>query len=196
MNNCLHRKIIQLKNTTRVDNALVIDVFSSDRDLGYLVISYPQDGLEEADFIQNLRLNVNPDTILLNSFGHRIKLSQIQPGMWINAVFSSYMTRSIPPQANALFLVVQKHSQTPHDVTVDRIAAIDEENMFLYTGAPHDIYTQTRFVVTDTTPITDIDGKPVGLKTLKPGDLVKITHANFQTASIPPQSPAFHIQLL
>lgn len=39
-------------------------------------------------------------------------------------------------------------------------------------------------------------GRNIGIENLRPGQLVRINHANFQTASIPPQTTAFSIQVL
>ena len=54
---------------------------------------------------------------------------------WINAVFSSAMTRSIPPQANAFLIMVQRRRpQIEIATSIGRIASIDAANGFLYTG--------------------------------------------------------------
>ena len=52
----------------------------------------------------------------------------------VNAVFSSAMTRSIPPQANAFLIMVQKRRpQIEIATSIGRIASIDAANGFLYT---------------------------------------------------------------
>lgn len=188
--------IFQQGNIMRIDNALVEDVSYRSTGTGYVLISYavPQPGQTIA--IENLRLNVSRTTVVLNSFGQSMCLCNIHKGMWVNAVFSSAMTRSIPPQSNAFLIAARRGSQIPANVTTGRIALIDSGNRFLYTGNPHDVNSQTRFVITNHTSITDRSGNPVRLRSLRPGQMVRITHAPFQTASIPPQTTAFHIQLL
>ena len=117
--------------------------------------------------------------------------------MWINAIFSGAMTRSIPPQANAFLIIVQGRSQqSVSSVTIDRIASIDLENSSFYTGNRNDINSQTRFIVNNNTVITDREGNRIRLRNLRLGQLVRINHANFQTASIPPQTIAFSVQVL
>lgn len=196
MNNDPRGAIFQLGNFRRIDNAFVEDVVCFNNSNGYILVSYNASQNNQASSIQNIRLNLNNNTTVLNSFGQRMCICCIQRGMWISAVFSSRTTRSIPPQANAFLIVTQRRPQTASFVTTDRIASIDPANNFLYTGNPNDINRQTRFVITNETSITNRSGRPVSLHSLRPGQLVTITHANFQTASIPPQTTAFTVQLL
>lgn len=189
--------IIQQGNLMRINNALVEESFCSNNSNGYIVVSYSVHRANNITMIEHIRLNLNRNTVILNAFGQRLCTCCINEGMWVNAVFSGRMTRSIPPQANALFITVtQRRPQPPSAVTTDRIAYIDTDNRFLYTGNPNDISDQTRYVITGATTITDRNGRPVRLNNLRPGQMVRITHANFQTASIPPQTTAFHIQIL
>lgn len=189
--------IIQQGNFMRINNALVEESVCSNNSNGYIIVSYSIPGANNTVLIENIRLNLNRNTVVLNSNGQRLCLCCINEGMWINAVFSGRMTRSIPPQSNALFITVNRRTtQPPSTITTDRIASIDTDNRFLYTGNPNNINDQTRFVVTGATTITDGFGRPIRLNMLRPGQMVRITHANFQTASIPPQTTAFNIQVL
>ena len=196
MNGDSRGTIIQFGNIMRVDNALVEAVVCYNDFNGYIVISYAVTEANQTVSIQNIRLNINRNTVVLNNFGRMISFCRIQKGMWVNAVFSSRMTRSIPPQANAFLIVAERAPQPPSSVTTGRIASVDPRNGFVYTGNPNDINSQTRFVVSDDTLITDQLGRTIRLNALRPSQLVRITHANFQTASIPPQTTAFSIQLL
>ena len=180
----------------RVNNALVEDVACFGPTSGYMVISYSMREGNRMVSIQNVRLNVNRGTVILNTFGQNMSLCSIRPGMFVNAVFSSRMTRSIPPQSNVFLIVVQRRSNEPSDVTTDRISAVDIPGSSIYTGNPNDSNDQVRFIITDRTQITDRNGRNVGIRALRPGQMVRINHANFQTASIPPQTTAFQIQIL
>jgi len=73
---------------------------------------------------------------------------------------------------------------------------IDVNNNFLYTGNPNNVDSQIRFVIPNSTIISDQNGNPIDLDSLQQGQMVRVTHANFQTASIPPQTTAFHVQLI
>lgn len=189
--------IIQQGGILRVENALAEDVVMQTENTGFMVISYAVTEPGHTISIQTLRLNVNRHTAILNSFGQTVCLCEIQKGMWIDAVFSPMMTRSIPPQSSAFLIMIRRgNSASGTTVTTDRIAWIDFDNHFLYTGNRNDINSQIRFTISDTTVITDRSGKPFSLRFLRPGQMVRITHADFQTASIPPQTNAYHIQLI
>ena len=71
--------------------------------------------------------------------------------MWVDVVFSSNMTRSIPPQANAYLVISVMPQASSAVVSTERIAYIDAKNNFLYTGNPNDVNSQKRFVLTGTT---------------------------------------------
>lgn len=188
--------ISQQGNLLRVDNALVEEVFTRNRDTGNLLVSYAVPAPNRMTRIELLRLNVSRNTLILNSFNVPIRLNDIRKGMWIDSLFSPLMTRSNPPQSNAFLIVARQELQQPVSVTTDRIAKIDFNNNLLYTGNPNDINSQMRFVITDFTMITNRNGSPISLRSLRPGQMVRITHPNFQTFSIPPQTTALHIQLL
>lgn len=196
MNNDPRGILSRQGNIIRIDNALVEDVSYSNRGTGYILVSYAVPESNQMVSIQTLRLNINRNTVILNSFGQSMCLCNIHAGMWINAVFSSAMTRSIPPQSNAFLITVRRGIQAPADTSIGRVAFVDTENNFLYTGNPFNINSQTRYVITNNTTIVDRNGNPIRLRALRPGQMVRIVHANFQTASIPPQTTAFHIQLM
>lgn len=188
--------IVRQGNVLRIDPALVEDASCRNNSNGTILISYSMPAANQAVFIQTLQLNVNNNTLIINPLGRRVGLCQIQPGMWINAVFSPRMTRSIPPQSNAIMIVVQSPLQTSSSVTTDRIVSVDPRNNLILTGNPVNPNKQIRFAVPDTTPIIDRAGRPISLRLLRPGQLVRVTHANFMTASIPPQTTALFIQVL
>lgn len=101
--------ISQQGNVMRIDNAFVEEVVPANRSSnGYLLVSYATAGANRTTSIQNLRLNITRNTVLLDSLGRQIRLSDIRKGMWVNVVFSSAMTRSIPPQSTAFFNRCQK----------------------------------------------------------------------------------------
>lgn len=186
----------QTGSVMRIDNALVEEISSSNRDSGYIVLSYAIPEANGTIFIDLLRLNISRRTVILNSFGLPMCLCDIREDMWIDAVFSPAMTRSIPPQSNAFLIVARREPQSSVTVTTDWIAKIDADNRFLYTGNPYDINSQIRFVVSDSTSVNDRNGNPIDFRSLRSGQMVSITHPDFMTASIPPQTTAYHIQLL
>ena len=187
--------ISQHGNVMRIDNALVEEVYTNSRTSGYILISYAVRGKNDMIRIELLRLNVGRDTVIINQFGEHVCPCSVRKGMRINAEFSSAMTRSIPPQANAFRIIVRQREERV-SVTTDRVVRVDVKNGFLYTGNPNSLSRQIRFVITNTTVILDQKERLINLCEIRPRQLVRVEHANFQTASIPPQTTAFRVQLL
>ena len=181
-------------NIMRVDNALVEEVVANGRS-SYILISYGVEGQNDMLFIELLRLNIGRNTIIINQFGEPLSIRDIREGMWIDAEFSSAMTRSIPPQSTAFRIIVQLDDDSV-SITNDRVAIVDVNNGFLYTGNPNDMNDQMKFIITNATLILDRNGNPIRLASIRPGQMVRIEHANFQTLSIPPQTTAFQVQIL
>lgn len=214
MNNDPRGILIQQGNFMRIENAFVEEVNCFDTSEGNIVVSY---AVRENDStsIQNIQLNLNNRTTVLDASGQNICLCCIQPGSWVNVIFSSRMTRSIPPQANAFLVAIQQNSglptppfrpqrpqpperpmPQPSSVTTGRIVLVDFYNNYFITEAANNANNQTRFNVNDTTTYTNQRGNAIRFQDLQPGQWVRVTHANFQTASIPPQTTAFQVQLL
>lgn len=196
MNNDTRGTMVRQGNFLRIDNALVEEVSFSGRNSGYILISYSVPRPGGMTSIELLRLNVMGRTIILGPLGLPMCFCDIRQGMWVDAVFSPLLTRSNPPQSNAFMITARRPPLPPSNTTTERIVRVDANNRLLYTGIPGDINSQTRFVITDSTVIQNRNGFPIGLRSLRPGQLVRITHASFQTASIPPQTTAYHVPVL
>ena len=76
---------------------------------------------------QRVRLVVGDRTLIYDGAGNRITAQALQVGMLINAVFSSTMTRSIPPQAAAYRIRIVSNP-SPENTTEGRIIDIDRQN--------------------------------------------------------------------
>lgn len=188
--------VTQCGNILFAENALVENVFTPMGETSHLLISYNVIGSNTMTFIELLRLNINSNTILLDSFGSSICICDIQKGMLIDAIFSPVMTRSIPPQSNAFLIILQTDSRFRLNAIAQQIVMVDIGNNLLYTEDPDNLDSEIIFTISDRTSIRDATGFPITLQSLTPGQAVKIIHANFQTTSIPPQTTAFYIQLL
>lgn len=203
MDNNTRGTMIRQGNLMRINNAFVEEASCINNSVGSILVSYSAPERNRPDSIQYIRLNLTGNTVILNSFGQRMCICCLQRGMWVNVIFSSRMTRSIPPQSNAVSVIVQRVSlpprppmppQRPSAVTTGRIILIDFDNHSIVTENPRNINNQTRFLITNSTTITNQFGLPIRLRDLQPGNMVRVTHANFQTPSVLPQTTAFHIQ--
>lgn len=180
-------------NVIRAENA-VIENISMDNRTGFVTISYR----DTNDYCMNEQvviLAVDRETVIRDAYGQPMSLRDLRQGMIVDAEFSAAMTRSMPPQSRA-FRITVVDSIEDTGVTEGRVLDIDLNNRFLYTGNPNDIYSQIRFVITDSTVIMDRRGRQIRLRDLRIGDFVRVVHANFMTMSIPPQTTAFEVQVL
>lgn len=207
MDNRALGSIVTQGNFLRIDHAFVDEVTRFNRNNGSVLISYSAPLPSGVTTAEQLQLNVNDRTTILNSFGLPVGLNDIREGTWIDATFSPRMTRSIPPQSSAVTIITRNASrppagpptrppQNPSTTVTARILWFDCNNNILVAGMPNNIGRITRYVVTNTTVILNRNGFPIRFCDLRPGQLVQITHANFMTAGIPPQTTAFRIQVL
>jgi len=183
------------ENVIRVENAIIEEVNAINKRTGYILISYQVPNQEDQNHFDQIRLNINRNTMIISEYGEAMDLNDLNNGMRIDAEFSSAMTRSIPPQSNAYRIIILSDEPSV-DVTIDRVVNVDVINGFLTTGNPYDIYDQMRFTISETTEILDHNDVNIPLGAIQPGKLVNVEHAMFQTMSIPPQSPAYRVQVL
>jgi hypothetical protein len=181
----------------QIHNAVVDEVFLINNNIGYLDILYANYGQNET-ISEALRLNVTISTVILNSYGYHILLSDIEEGMLVDSLFSSINAGLTPPQADATLIVARTYDQPPLNFIIDRIAKVDIDNSFLFTGDPNNTDNQIRFNISNITTIRDKDSNPVPLRSLHPGLLVDVivAHINFQNSVIPNEADALHVQIL
>lgn len=177
-----------------VQDAIIEEVVIDNR-TGFVTISYGVMGDRCMVYMQLVTLVVGRDTVIRNQFGQNLSLRDLREGMIVDAEFSSAMTRSIPPQSRAYRITVIRQNDGV-SITEDRVLSVDTNNGFFYTGDANDMLSQMRFVVNNETRIMDRRGNRIRLRDLRPGQLVRVEHANFQTMSIPPQTTAFNVQVL
>lgn len=80
--------------------------------------------------------------------------------------------------------------------TTGQIIRINTAGNNFLIGNPLNVNRQTQFNVNARTVITDSRGNRIPLSRLRLGQRVRVTHADFQTMSIPPQTTAYRVQVL
>ena len=186
----------------------VIQDISGEGDTSFVTVSY-RSGPGDRRGEQTVRLVVGPRTVIVNSNGLPLPLSFLRQGMFINATISSAMTRSNPPQAAAYIIRVVRRpgpqpgpgprpqpGPRPENVTVGVILEVDRNNRSFTTISNRDFSTIIRFNVPNNAVILDRNGRPINFSGLTQGMRVRVRHASFMTASIPPQTTAFEIRVL
>jgi hypothetical protein len=187
--------VVLSDNIIHVENAIIEEVAANTGRTGYILISFGVSDENNMIYMQEIRLNVGNNTIIIDEKGRLLDLYDLKMGMRIDADFSSAMTRSIPPQSHAYRIVVLQEEPSVN-ITTDRVVSVDTNNGFLLTGNPYDMYDQFIFNISNETVILDQNNSTIPLEAIQPGQLVRVEHAMFQTLSIPPQSPAYRVQIL
>ena len=172
----------------RVRDAIIEEIFT-ERGTTFITIRYGNPSVERVTLI------VNRDTRITDENGRRISARELREGFVIDATFSETMTRSIPPQSQAFRIRVVSRPRE-FDITIGRILQVNPREQFITTISTPSRASIIRFNVTPETRILDLFGRPIGFNRLVPGLRVRVEHANFMTASIPPQSPAFVIRVI
>lgn len=181
------------RNVIRVFSA-VIEEISRDRNTTLVTIAY-NDCIGCGRSSGSVRLVVNQDTTIRDERGRNIRAGELQRGMLVDASFSSAMTRSIPPQSQAFFIgIVRRVNQTL--TTTGRMIEVNTRNNFILVMRNQNPTSVIRFNISPNTVILDLFGRRTSLSSLRPGFRVRVEHASFMTASIPPQTTAFTVQII
>lgn len=173
-----------------ITNATITEV-SSQGDTTFVTITY----MNEEGNEQTVKLAAGPQTIVLGTNGIPVPATILGEGMRVSATFSSAMTRSIPPQSTAYVIMITAWP-LPEGITQGSILSVDRRNRSFILIDNNDASMAIQFNVPEDTLIYDRFGRPVNFSYLNPGLYVQVRHANFMTASIPPQTTALEIQVL
>ena len=176
-----------------ISNGTIEEVFT-EQHTTFVTVTYTQGQVNRRNE-QTVRLVVGPRTVIVNSNGLPVPVNALRPGMTIDATISSAMTRSIPPQANAFVIRITGRPQQD-SFTTGTILDIDRRGRSFTTISGRDASSVIRFNVPENVRVFNRFGRPVEFASLSPGMRVRVRHANFMTASIPPQTTAFEIRII
>lgn len=181
------------RDRIRVFSAMIEDI-SRDRNGTLVTITY-NDCIGCARPEDQVRLVVNRDTVIHDERGRNVPASELQRGMIVNATFSSAMTRSIPPQAQAFSIrIIRRPSR--NEISTGRIIEVNTRNNYIVVLRSANPGSAIRFNLSSNTTILSSAGRRIPLSLLVPGLRVRVEHASFMTASLPPQTTAFVVQVI
>lgn len=182
-----------MDSVIHISNGTIENITSENRTT-FVTVTYT-DRANNRRTEQTIRLVVGNSTVIVNENGNTVPVSTLQTGMTIDAIVSSAMTRSIPPQTNAILIRIVRRPMRDN-ITVGRIIEIDRQNRSFTTIRDGNLSSIIRFNVPENAMIFDRLGRPINFSRLVPGLRVRVRHAAFMTASIPPQTTAFEIRIL
>ena len=181
------------RNVLRVFSAVIREI-SRDRNATLVTIAY-NNCVGCAQSSGTVRLVVNQQTTIQDERGRNIRASELERGMTVDANFSSVMTRSIPPQAQAFFIGLTRRVNRS-ETTVGRIIEVNTRNSFILVLRNQNPASAVRFNISPNTDILDFFGRRTSLSSLHPGFRVRVEHATFMTAIITPQTTSFTVQVI
>lgn len=181
------------RNIIRVFSAIIEEI-SREGNTTFVTISY-DNCIGCTRSTDSVRLVVNQNTVIYDERGRNIRANELRRGMVVDANFSSTMTRSIPPQAQA-FLIRVARKTNRSETTIGRIVEVNTRNSFILVLRNQNPSSAIRFNIAPNTDILDLFGRRTSLASLRPGFRVRVEHATFMTASIPPQTTAFTVQIV
>ncbi len=178
---------------SRLRNGTIEEIYFENA-TAFVTVSYTESDCCN-DEVMRIVLVVGNNTNIQGMNGRRIPASALRVGMVINAVFSSAMTRSIPPQAAAFSIEVVQNFEADM-TTTGRILEIDRQTRSFTLLSGGDTNSIIRFNVPPNARIVSRRGQQVPFSALMAGFRVRVRHANFMTLSLPPQTTAYEIQIL
>ncbi len=178
---------------TNISNGTIENI-STENNTTLVTISY-RERINGRNSERRARLVVGRNTTVLDENGNFVPAATLSVGMMINAVVSSAMTRSVPPQTVA-FLVRIVNRPISDNIVTGRILEVDRQNRSFTTAGGSNLSSVIRFHVPENALILDRNGRRMNFLRLLPGMRVRVRHASFMTASIPPQTTAFEIRVL
>lgn len=178
---------------THISNATIQEV-STENNATFITVSY-REFVNNRNSERTARLVVGRNTTVLDENGNFVPARTLTIGTIVNAVVSSAMTRSIPPQTAAYLVRIVSRPLSDNIVT-GRILEIDRQNRSFTAAGDRNLSSIIRFNVPENAAIFGRNGRRMNFSGLMPGMRVRVRHASFMTASIPPQTTAFEIRVL
>lgn len=189
------------QNVNRVTEARIEHIWRSNSQNGLVTISY--DDRANRRFNELVTLIVSPVTAIQSTSNRRINFNDLRVGMRVNAIFSSSMTRSIPPQAVA-FLIVVLDRRERTEVTEGSVTNVDLRNRTLEIrerdrGRDRDRdrdRNRITFHVTNSTIIENQRGRRINLNDIRRDDRVRVEFRTMREPNRPNRNIAIQIQVL
>ncbi len=178
---------------THISNGTIENI-TTENNASFVTISYTE-RQNNREVPRTARLVVGRNTTVLDENGNFVPASTLTTGMIVNAVVSSAMTRSVPPQTAAYLIRIVSRPMTDNIVN-GRILEVDRQNRSFTAAGDRNLSSVIRFNVPENAAIFGRDGRRMNFSRLMPGMRVRVRHAPFMTASIPPQTTAFEIRVL
>lgn len=173
-----------------ITSKVIVKSINNDNNLKSIVVTLVDDNS------MDIVLKISEDT--------KIDLDSIKEGDIVTATYSKAMTRSIPPQTNAVSVIKDNDDNNdnaasePLPLSVMNLNAVISE---ITTGEYKSILvddsnnknSQISLNIDDNTIIIKATGEPLNFSDLKEGDKINVVHSPAMTFSLPPQTYSYAI---
>ncbi len=189
-------------------NDAVIESIREDRRNTHLTITYEQpfQAGGPRGRRQRMVLVVTRTTKIQDNFGRPVDVNALRPGMRVNALISSRMTFSEPPQANVFILIVNARRRQNQSVE-GRIVDLDfrgDRFTLRETGRDRDDDrrdrddrgNRIRFFVDNNTRFLDRNRRPIAFRNLRERDRVRVEYQQLQESSRDVVNIALVVQII
>lgn len=176
-----------------ISDAVIDSVIRRQNDTSILVTYRSRWGRRDR---QTVQLNISRNARIYDLNGRNISSRALRQSMRIDALISEAMTRSIPPIAQVFQIIVLDRPRETRRTTEGRVLQVNTRNQSILVMSSTNPTGIIQFNISPETQITGFGGRRIQLNDLFPGVRVRVEHAVFMTASIPPQTAAFGIQVL
>ncbi len=193
-NNCNSNCNSSRNNTWRIENAFIEEVAWENQN-GLLTITFGVPGRANAVITRKMLLVIDNNTVIKHHRGQRMSFRQLRVGMNIDVECIRSRSRNMPARANATSIVAL--SRNANSVTREGcIIEIDLANNFILMDHRNNSSDILRLTISNETILLNQQGRKICLEDLCVGQNIRVEHATFQTASIPPQTAAFRIRVI
>lgn len=192
-----------LQGTINVENGVI--------DIKWLVSEETEDVYTNVTFIEtdetgrllvnnflrgDMLLNVTEETVIKNEAGEALKVSDITAEKELKVKLADAMTMSIPPQVNALEIIVTENLAP---VTKSGVVSEVVENEGKIEQIVVGKYEEENFFainVSEDTQVIDINGEEKALSDIKAGSEITASVSATSTMSIPAQHSGFIVRIV
>lgn len=155
-------------------------------------------GLEGIDdYTTFVALNITEDTVIEDKDGNAVEASEIGKGDIVYAEFSAVMTKSLPPQSNAIKIQVLEKAEQDQEAAESRyygkVSKIDENTLYM---DGEDMDAKLVIHISDETELKNEKGENISLADIKENTYLDVLTSPAYTASLPPQTNAVSVSVL
>ena len=144
---------------------------------------------------ETIVLQLTGHTPIVDQEGKKVERNDIKPGMSIEAFYGPHKTKSVPAQAHATYIIVNKEQQQVQELGTSGVITEKNDNQITVVGTPaaQGGQKEIKLNVTENTVIVNEKGEKLTKDALKANQSVDVFYGPAMTFSLPPMGNATKI---